>query len=234
MYASIKRLLRLLPLAVCAVLLYISPGSSAADAVWLRETLFLGEAVPLRVNGIHLKDQAAKAFGDEPGEVECWWMSMEGQKDLEDLGRERPRKGTDYHISAVLHKESGGDAWRDLIYHIDVESGSIRVLAEGPCVQTGSVLLELEGRGLCLYAEARPDPDPQGGMTGLTAEFTGLPFGTYTITAVGQEEQELCSLGISEESDMVDPKLSSQTVRFTLGGSTNVALGGSFRLGAGQ
>lgn len=234
MQANIKRFIRLLPLAACAALLYISPKSSAMDAVWLEETLFLGESVPLRVNGIPLEEQAAKAFGDEPGEVECWWMSMDGRKDLEELGRQRPRNGTDYHISAVLHKESGGDTWRDLIYHIDVKSGSIRVLAEGPCVQTGSVLLELEGRGLCLYAEALPDPDPQGGVTGLTAEFSGLPFGAYTITAVGQEEQELCSLGISEESDMVDPELSSHTVRFTLGGSTSVAFGGSFRLGAGQ
>ncbi len=234
MYARIKRLVRFMPLAVCAALLYISPGSSAADAVWLSETLFLGEAVPLRVNGIHLRDQAAKAFGDEPGEAECWWMSPQGQKELEELALERPRKETDYHISAVLHKKNGGDTWRDLLYHIDVESGSIRVLAEGPCVQTGSVLLELEGRGLRLYAEARPDPDPQSGMARLAAEFTGLPFGTYAITAVGQDEQETCSLGMSEESDIIDPGLNSGMVRFTLGGSANAALGGSFRLGAGK
>ena len=92
MQANIKRLIRLLPLAACAALLYISPRSSAAETVWLRETLFLGEAVPLRVNGLPLEEQAAMAFGDEPGRVECWWMSPEGLKDLAELGRQRPRQ----------------------------------------------------------------------------------------------------------------------------------------------
>lgn len=234
MQSKIKRILKLLPLAACAVLLYISPRSSAADEVWLEETLFLGEAVPLRVNGIPLEEQAAIAFGDEPGQVECWWMSPQGQKELYELSRERPRQETDYRISAVLHKEGGGDTWLYLVYRVQVETGTIRVLAEGPCVQAGTVLLELEGRGLCLYAEARQDPDPQGGVPCLVAEFTGLPFGTYTVTAVSQEEQEICRLGVCEENDTVDPKRSSQTVRFILGESSNIALGGSFRLGAGS
>lgn len=233
MQARIRRLIRLLPLAAWAVFLYISPKGSAADTVWLEETLFLGEAVPLRVNGLSLEEQAAAAFGDEPGTIECWWISPEGQKDLEELSRERPRQETDYHISAVLHREDGRDRWLDLVYRVGVKSGTICVRAEGPCVAAGTVLLELEGRGLCLYAEARPDPDPQGGIPCLAAEFTGLPFGAYTITAVGQEEQEICRLGICEENDTIDPERSSQTVRFTLGGSPSVALGGSFRLGAG-
>lgn len=234
MQASVRRLIRLLPLAACAALLYISPQSSAAEPVWLEETLFLGEAVPLRVNGLPLEEQAAIAFGDEPGEVECWWISREGQKELYELSRERPRQETDYHISAVLHREGGSDKWLDLIYRVQVESGTIRVRAEGPCVQEGTVLLELEGRGLCLYAEARPDPDPQGGAPCLVAEFTGLPFGTYTVTAVGQDEQEVCGLGVCEENDTIDPGRSSQTVSFILGGSPNIAVGGSFTLGAGS
>lgn len=234
MQAKIKRFIRLLPLAACAALLYISPKSSAAEPVWHQEALFLGEAVPLRVGGLPLEEQAAMAFGDEPGEVECWWMSADGQKELEELSRERPRQDTDYHISAVLHKEGGGDSWLDLTYRVKVRTGTIRVQAEGPCVQAGSVLFELEGRGLCLYAEARPDPDPQGGVPCLVAEFTGLPFGTYTVTAVGQDEQELCRLGVCEENDTVDPERSSQTARFVLGGSPNIAVGGSFRLGAGS
>ncbi len=232
MQANIKRFIRLLPLAACAALLYISPKSSAMDAVWLEETLFLGEAVPLRVNGIPLEEQAARAFGDEPGEIECWWISPEGQRNLEELAGERPRQDTDYHISAVLHREDGRDAWLELIYRVRVKSGTIRVRAEGPCVETGTVLLELQGRGLSMYAEARPDPDPQGGPPCLLAEFTGLPFGTYTVTAVGQEEQEVCRLGLCEENDTVDPSRSSETLRFTLGGSPNIAAGGSFRLGA--
>ena len=202
MQANIKRFIRLLPLAACAALLYISPKSSAMDAVWLEETLFLGEAVPLRVNGIPLEEQARRAFGDEPGEIECWWISPEGQRNLEELAGERPRQDTDYHISAVLHREDGRDAWLELIYRVRVKSGTIRVRAEGPCVETGTVLLELQGRGLSMYAEARPDPDPQGGPPCLLAEFTGLPFGTYTVTAVGQEEQEVCRLGLCEENEI--------------------------------
>ena len=233
MQIGIKRLIKLLPLAACAVLLYISPRSSAADAVWLEETVFLGEAVPLRVGGVPLEEQAAMAFGDEPGRIDCWWMSPEGRKDLAELGNERPRQQTEYHISAVLHREGGGDRWLDLVYSVEVRSGAIRVLAEGPCVQAGTVLFELEGRGLCLYAEARPDPDPQGGPPCLVAEFTGLPFGVYTVTAVGQDEQEVCRLGICEENDTIDPGRSRKTLRFTLGAPPNIAVGGSFRLGAG-
>lgn len=233
MQTGIRRLIRLLPLAACAVLLYISPRSSAADTEWLEETLFLGEAVPLRVNGLPLEEQAAKAFGDEPGEVECRWLSREGQKELAELGRERPRQQTDYKIAAILHKEAGGEERRELLYRVKVETGTIRVRADGPCVGAGEVLFELEGRGLCLYARARPDPDPQGGLPALSAEFTGLPFGTYTVTAVGHEEQEICRLGTCEENDTVDPGRSSETLRFTLGDSPNITVGGSFRLGAG-
>lgn len=233
MQARIRQFVRLLPLVACAALLYISPRSSAADAVWLEETLFLGEAVPLRVNGLPLEEQAAIAFGDEPGTVECWWMSQGERKDLKELSMERPRQETDYHISAVLHREDGRDTWLDLVYRVQVKSGTIRVRAEGPCVQAGTVLLELEGRGMCLYAQAHTDPDPQGGIPCLVAEFAGLPFGTYTVTAMGQDEQEICRLGVCEENDTVDPERSSQTVRFTLGGSPNIAVGGSFRLGAG-
>ena len=232
MQANIKRLIRLLPLAACAALLYISPRSSAAETVWLRETLFLGEAVPLRVNGLPLEEQAAMAFGDEPGRVECWWMSPEGLKDLAELGRQRPRQETDYKIAAVLHREGGGDSQLELTYNVRVETGTIRVRAEGPCVGAGAALFQLEGRGLCLYAQASPDPDPQGGVQCLVAEFTGLPFGTYTVTAVGQEEQEVCRLGLCEENDTVDPSRSSEVLRFTLGETPNVAVGGSFRLGA--
>lgn len=234
MQEKIRRLIRLLPLAACAVLLYISPGSRAADSVWLEDTLFLGEAVSLRVDGVSIAAEADAAFGDEPGEVECWWMSPDGRRELGDLGAERPRQDTDYHIAAVLHRESGGDAWLDLIYRVKVRSGTVRVQAAGPCVQDGAVLLELEGQGMCVYAQAAPDPDPQGGQLCLTVEFSGLPFGDYTITAVGQEEQEVCRLGLCEENDTVDPSRNSQTVRFTLGASQNVALGGSFRLGAGS
>jgi len=234
MQAKNKRLLRLLPLAVCAVILYISPKSSAAgpeDTVWLEETLFLGEAVPLRVDGISLEEQAALCFGDVPGTVECWWDSPDGRVELEELSHERPRQETDYPIAVVLHKESGGDVWRNLVYRVRVQTGTVLVRAEGPCVAGGAVLLQLEGRGLCLYAEARMDADPQGGAPCLTAEFTGLPFGTYTVTAVGQEEQEICRLGVCQENDTIDPARSSQTVYFTLGEATGVTVGGSFRLG---
>lgn len=234
MQAKIRRLLKLLPLAVCAVLLYISPKSSAAgpeDAVLLEETLFLGEAVPLRVDGVLIEEQAARRFGDEPGTVECWWDSLDGRVELEELSRERPRQETEYSIAAVLHKESGGDSWLNLVYRVRVETGTVQVRAEGPCAAGGSVLMQLEGRGLCLYAQAQPDPDPQRGQPCLAAEFTGLPFGIYTVTAVGQDEQEICRLGVCEENDTVDPARSSQTVYFTLGESTGVAVGGSFRLG---
>lgn len=224
---------------LAAGLLYIAPHVLALEPAgqpWLEETLFLGEAVPSRVGGASLRELLLREFGEE-GELECWWVGPQGRVGLDELSRQRPREETDYQISAVLRRKGQSDRWLHLCYRVRVVSGSVRVRADGPCAVAGeTVLFRLEGSGMCLYQAAAPEVGPQGGPRVLAAEFTGLPFGVYTVTAVGssqEPEQEECYIGVCRENDTVDPGRCESIAEFTLGEGHEVAVGESFRLGVG-
>ena len=215
-----------------AAILYIAPHGWALEPSqqpWLEETLFLGEAVPLRVGGEALEDRLLAEFG-EAGTLECRWISGEGPKSLDELSRQRPRQDTDYRLSALLRREDGQARRLELVYRVHVQAGSLRVQVDGPGAGS-SVLLLLEGRSMSLYQAALLEADPQGGGPVLAAEFNGLPFGVYTVTVVGGAEQEVCELGVCRDNDTVDPARHSASLRFTLGESPGAAIGESFRLG---
>ncbi len=203
------------------------------EPLW-EETVFLGEAAPLRIEGETLEERLRKEFPEETGEMECWWMSPGGRMTLEDLGRERPREDTDYQLSAVLHREDGKDSWANLTYRVRVVSGTVRVRGVGFPVQAGhSVLFQLESQDLTLFRRAWAEADPQGGSPRLEAEFTGLPFGVYRVSVPeggAQPEAVECLLGVCRENDTVDPDLSEAMAEFTVN-QTGRAIGESFRLG---
>lgn len=201
------------------------------------ETVFLGEAVPLRIGEESLEELLRGEFPEEGGRMECWWMSPQGQRTLEALGKERPKEDTDYHLSAVLHREGAKDSWLNMTYRVYVVKGTVRVRAAGFPVQAGhSVLFRLESEDLTLFRRAWAEADPQGGAVRLEAEFTGLPFGIYKVSALeggAREEEAECRLGLCRENDTIDPGLSTAVVEFTLN-QAGQAIGESFRLGGGQ
>lgn len=212
-------------------------GASAASpedgpAGW-EETVFLGEAVPLRLEGRGLEDLLRARF-QEPGEMECWWVSPEGPVELKKLGEQRPREDQEYPISAVLHPEGGGkDQWLNLSYRVRVVSGTVRVWAGGEGVDADSwALVKLEGQGLAVYRQALPEADPQGGGPALEAEFTGLPYGVYTLSVADgglEPERAVCRLGVCQEDDTVSPDRRTALARFTVEGSAS-AVRESYRL----
>lgn len=220
-------------LALFALLTIAPQGMAAQTDTLAQEELFLGEAVPLRSEGVGLEELARRRLSAGPEDtVQCWWVSPQGRRELSELAGERPRQDTDYHIAAVIEGEEG-DRWLDLLYRVTVVSGTVQVRVEGPCaVEGGSALFCLEGGGLCLYREASLDADPLSGKPMLKAEFTGLPFGIYTAAAVGAgEEAEVCRLGVRAESDTIDPKEHTAVLTFTLDQTPALTLGESFKLG---
>lgn len=199
------------------------PGAAASpedEPDGWEETVFLGEAVPLRLEGRSLEDLLRARF-QEPGEMECWWVSPEGPVELKKLGEQRPREDQEYALSAVLHPEDGGkDQWLNAFYQVRVVSGSIRVWAEGESVRADSwALVKLEGQGLTVYRQALPEADPQGGGPALETEFTGLPYGVYTVSVADgglEPEQVVCRLGVCQEDDTVSTDRRTALARFTV------------------
>lgn len=212
--------------------LALSAGDTPTEPVRWEETLFLGEAVPMRQQGVPLAELLREEFPGQQGELEAWWVSPQGRAPLEELGRERPKEDETYRISTVLHREDGKDSWANLLYRVRVVSGAVRVRADGrEAVPGASALFMLEGEGLTLYQQAIPEADPQGGPAMLEAQFTGLPYGVYTVTAVdGGQPAKTCRLGVCETDDTIDPARCGTTLRFTLDEDAGQAVGESYRL----
>lgn len=196
---------------------------------WQEETIFLGEFVPLRREGRSLVELAAETLDCEPQELELSWESPQGQAPLEELGHQRPTSGQEYTLNAALTGKNGTVRYKKLVYQVHVVTGTVQVQALGG----GSAMLFcLEGQGLTLYRQALPDPDPQGGAAVLTAEFTGLPYGVYTVTALeGGDGEQVCRLGVCREDDTVDPERHRAVLRFAAGENVSPTVGESYRLG---
>lgn len=93
------------------------------------------------------------------------------------------------------------------------------------------MLFCLRGQGLTIYRQALPDPDPQSGRPELTVQFTGLPYGAYTVSAIGGGDgEQLCRLGVCQEDDTVDVSRRSAVLFFAAGPVSARAVGESFRL----
>lgn len=225
--------------AALAVLLWPAPRSLAAspsvsEPVRVEDTLFLGEAVTLRPGGMELTSLLRREFGEEEGELEAWWVSPEGPQPLEQLGKERPKVQTDYRISVVLHGPEGKDNWSNILYRVKVVSGTVRVVAEGQGISVGdAAVFRLEGQGLTLYRQAAAEADPQGGPLVLEAQFVGLPYGVYQVTAVDgalEPSQTVCRVGVWTTDDTVDIARRRAVARFFLTQTKSEAIKSSFLL----
>lgn len=209
--------------------------TSASPPLW-EETIFLGESVPLRREGQPLADLARQLFSSAGGELTLSWTSPRGSLPLDELGREKPTQDQDYLLTAALRGPDGVVRHKELVYRVQVVTGTVTVRVQGeaaPASETASsgMLFCLSGQGLTIYRQALPDPDPQSGQPVLTAQFTGLPYGIYTVSAMGGGDgEQLCRLGVCQEDDTVDPARRSAVLFFAAGPGTTHTVGESFRL----
>ena len=212
-----------------------SAASSATQPVWAEETIFLGEAVPLRHEGRPLAQACREALGGGEGELSVAWASPQGPRELGELGRQRPKTDQTYRLSACLRGTDGRERRKELLYRVRVESGAVLVRVEGRNAPlTGTALFRLRGQGLTLYSLARPEADPMGGPPALEAEFTGLPYGVYTVTAMegSAADEQTCALGLCQEDDTVDPARRHTVLRFEAAAGPQRSVGQSYRLRA--
>lgn len=210
-----RKILVLPILTLAAFVLLIAPHGLAvqpsnpdlSESPWVEETLFLGEAVPLRHGGSGLEALLLEVLGETDGT--CRWLTDHGPEPLEKLAQERPRRDTDYRL-----KVSGSKRSLELIYRVRVVTGSLTVQVDRPA------LIKIESGGLTLYRLAQP-----------TADFTGLPFGAYTISVEGgSEEVEICYLGLCQEDDTIDPGRDAASVTLTLADSSGIAASQRFKV----
>lgn len=203
--------------------------TSAQPPLW-EETVFLGESVPLRLEGRPLAELARELFSFGEGDLELSWTSPQGSLPLEELGREKPTEDRDYLLKAALRGPDGAVRHKELVYRVRVATGAVAVRAQG--AQAGeSMLFCLRGQGLTIYRQALPDPDPQSGQPVLTAQFTGLPYGVYTVSALGGGDgEQLCRLGVCQEDDTVDVSRRTALLLFAAGPDAAHTVGESFRL----
>lgn len=206
--------------------------TSSEPPLW-EETVFLGESVPLRREGQPLAELARALFSPGEGELELSWTSPRGSAPLEELGREKPGRDQDYLLKAALRGPDGVTRYKELVYRVRVVTGTVTVRTQGaaPEQAEGSMLFCLRGQGLTIYRQALPDPDPQSGRPELTVQFTGLPYGAYTVSAIGGGDgEQLCRLGVCQEDDTVDVSRRSAVLFFAAGPVSARAVGESFRL----
>ena len=131
-------------------------------------------------------------------------------------------------------RRSFPEPWKNAA-QVRVESGAVLVRVEGRNAPlTGTALFRLRGQGLTLYSLARPEADPMGGPPALEAEFTGLPYGVYTVTAMegSAADEQTCALGLCQEDDTVDPARRHTVLRFEAAAGPQRSVGQSYRLRA--
>lgn len=231
-----KLFLALAILLACLVTPHTLAQTSAQPPLW-EETIFLGESVPLRREGQPLDELARQLFSSGEGELALSWTSPRGSLPLEELGREKPAEDQDYLLKAALRGPDGVVRHKELIYRVRVVTGTVTIRAQGAAQMQGeqTVLFCLRGQGLTIYRQALPDPDPQSGQPVLTAQFTGLPYGIYTVSHMGGGDgEQLCRLGVCQEDDTVDTARRSAVLFFAAGPGSACTVGESFRLRVSQ
>ena len=193
----------------------------------VQDSIFLGEAVKVRMDGMGLEEsmlleRTPNWYGKgQTGTFSYLWEDESGAAigSLEQLAGARPREDRVYRFRAAFQPSgrgigSTGEPVKELsessCYRVQVTSGAIKVKAAGEGLEReSSVLFRLDGCGLTLYREARAEADPQTGTILLETEFSGLPFGSYTVTPQApdgllSEAPQTCLLGLCGENDTVD------------------------------
>lgn len=205
--------------------------SPPLEPLCMETDIFLGQAVPLRWEGVPIAQALREEFGGAPGQLEVFYVSETGVLPLKALGDYRPTASTDVKLSAVLHRESGRDQWKSFTYRVNVASGALSLRVEGePPAPGAAALFRVEGQGLILYRLALAEADPQGGPPRLEAEFSGLPYGVYRATAMGSGQSLTARLGVCDSDDTISVARAHAVLRFHPVPESGKAAGECYRL----
>lgn len=208
-------------------------------AMWDEEqTLFLGEAIKIRTNNKSIEETMIKHrqpnwYGrGQTGTFSYIWEDENGTAlgTLEQLAQARPRVDRVYRLRVIFTPATTGRGTtgepverleETACLRIHVVSGTVKIKAEAESITSNdSILFMLEGQEITLYKEANLETDLQSGKQVLETEFTGLPYGCYTVTALTYSEyienNKTCLLGICKEDDTVDTGRSYAEAKFFL------------------
>ncbi len=206
--------------------------------------IFLGEKIKTATKDKTLEEAMLTLpemswFGKgQTGRLSYFWETEAGESvgSLEQLGTLRPKKETAYRLRASYAPASPGlfsvgkpvqPVEKTALCRVRVTPGTLQIKAapeEGVKLSgDSSLLFRLEkDSGEVYYRKAVSEGDPQSGKRFLAAEFSGLPYGTYTVSPVSQngltcrEAFLTCRLGVWEKDDTVSPRRNRAQLRFTL------------------
>lgn len=191
----------------------------------LSQPHFLGEHVRLSTPEGSVEQQlVAQCLQGQhlPGyaELHLAWETEGGTKigTGEELELLTPAESKTYRLTVdlVQHTALGGQTvlqTRQALYHVPVVSGTItvKVRAEKKHIRPEDRLhfIARKDTGEQFSCIAAPETDPETGVRFLAGQFTGLPYGRYTVTPVNEEaafyEQPtaVCTLGCWDKDDTV-------------------------------
>lgn len=205
----------------------------------IESSLFLGEAIKTSIDGVNVEERLYDGrvpnwYGKGKTGVFSYLWEEEScfpAGSLEQLALLRPQENDTYYFRVTFCPDSKGliSAGKPVTkiealgrYCVHVVPGTVKVELENDApFMESSVLFRLEGNGMTLYREAKVEADPESEKLSLETEFTGLPYGKYTLSPqdpslfVGETEKT-CLLGVCEENDTVSIERNWQKVNFIL------------------
>lgn len=204
--------------------------------------LFLGEHVRLSTSEgsverqmIGLSDDAYLRFLESYDVTACWETQAgtpigEGKA----LQRLTPAADRTYRLRIAIFPKRGevhslaspvSLLEYEALYQVQVKSGTItvRVDTEGttPSEEDELCFHARKESGEIFTCFVTPETDPETGTAFLSGEFSGLPFGVYTVFPVGEAEalcagqSRICSLGVWDKDDTVNVHRSTAAAEFT-------------------
>lgn len=223
------------------------PNAGTSFSLWLpvqnaEAELFLGEHVRLSNSEGSIERQMMGLSDDEylrvleRYEITTRWETEAGTSigEWKALQRLTPTADKTYRLCVSVSPKRGevhGLAQSaplteyEALYRVRVKPGTItvRVSTEGTSRFEDKELLfrARKESGEIFTCTVTPESDPETGVTFLSGEFTGLPYGVYTVFPVGEAEEICaedscrCSLGVWDRDDTVSVHRAAAEAKFT-------------------
>lgn len=205
--------------------------------------LFLGEHVRLSTAEgsverqiIGLSDEDYQRL-TEGYAVSTSWETIDGTPigEWKELQKLTPSESKTYRLRISISSKSGEVHslsptvplfTYEALYRVRVKPGTItlRVNTGKKRLPEGEILrfAAKKESGETFFCSVEPETDPETGDSFLSGEFSGLPYGVYTVSPVGEmvalceEQEKVCSLGVWDRDDTVSVHRAAAAAVFTL------------------